>query len=109
MEQKRMKSMEEMMLSYREDEFVQTTRMKKTSFLKLIEIISNDDVFKTGERYRHHRQAPVWVQLIVVLQRLGCEGNGVSVGRVACNSGFSTGTVHKFTDLVYAAIRRLPK
>ena len=100
------KTMEEMMARYREGEFIQTARMKKRSFQKLVDRISGDAVFKTGARC-HHQQAPVWVQLLVVLQRLGCEGNGVSVGRVACNFGFSNGAVNKFTDGVYAGIRRL--
>ena len=103
------KCMEAMMAQYKHDAFVGTARMQKTSFKKLVDLISDDDVFKTNDRNPHsrHRQAPVWMQLMVVLQRLGCDGNGVSVERIAANGGFSVGSVHKFTERVYTAIRRL--
>ena len=96
-----------MMSTYNESSFRQTVRMNKTSFLKLVDIIAEDQVFKTGAGYGRHEQAPVWVQLMIVLQRLGCFGNGASVGRLATNGGFSSGSVHKFTDRVYRAIRNL--
>jgi hypothetical protein len=40
----------------------------------------------------------------VVLKRLGCEGNGVSVGIVSRFSGVSTGTVVKYSERVITAI-----
>ena len=49
------------------------------------------------------------MQLQVVLQRLGCDGNGVSVGRMARLAVFSVGTVCKFTDRVFTALLRLRK
>ena len=81
--------------------------MKKDSFLKLLNLISDDPIFGSGSA--RHKQAPVWVQLQVVLQRLGCDGNGVSVGRMARLAGFSVGTVCKFTDRVFTALLRLRK
>lgn len=101
------RSMNEMLWFYGEREFKQVVRMKKDSFLKLLNLISDDEVF--GSPRSRHRQAPVWVQLQVVLQRLGCDGNGVSVGRLARLAGFSVGSVCKFTERVFKAILRLRK
>ena len=101
------KSMNEMLWFYDDREFKQVERMTKDSFLKLLNLISNDDAF--GSPLSRHKQAPVWVQLQVVLQRLGCEGNGVSVGRLARLAGFSVGSVVAFTERVYTAILRLKK
>lgn len=101
------KSMNEMLWYYDDREFKQVVRMKKDSFLKLLALISDDEAF--GSPLSRHRQAPVWVQLQVVLQRLGCDGNGASVGRLARLAGFSTGSVCKFTERVYKAILRLKK
>ena len=63
------KSMNEMLWFYDDREFKQVVRMKKDSFLKLLNLISRDDIF--GSPNSRHKQAPVWVQLQVVLQRLG--------------------------------------
>lgn len=100
-------SIMDMMSTYDERSFRQTVRMGKTSFLKLVDRLSDDPVFKTGDEHGRHKQAPVWVQLMIVLQRLGCYGNGAAAGRLATNGGFSSGSVHKFTDRVYRAIRNL--
>jgi hypothetical protein len=56
-------------------------------------------------RAGHHKQHAVWIQLIVVLlSRLGCDGNGASVGRHAGLFGVSYGSVCKFTKRVFKAI-----
>jgi hypothetical protein len=47
---------------------------------------------------------PVWIQLMVVLQRLGCCGNGNSVGVRARTAGVGNGTVCMFTDRVFKAL-----
>lgn len=99
------KAMNELLWSYGEREFKQLVRMKKSSFLKLLGIISKNPIF--GQPDSRHKQAPVWVQLLVVLQRLGCDGNGVSVGRCGMNSGFSVGSVCKFSERVFRAILSL--
>ena len=75
------KSMNEMLWFYGEREFKQIVRMSKDSFLKLLNLIKDDEVF--GKEIQRHRQCPIWIQLMVVLQRLGCDGNGISVGRCA--------------------------
>ena len=91
------RTMNEMLWFYGDREFKQVVRMKKESFMKLVNLISDDESF--GSPLSRRKQAPVWVQLQVVLQRLGCDGNGVSVGRLARLAGFSTGTVCKFTSV----------
>jgi hypothetical protein len=101
------RNLEEMLACYTENSFRQTARMNKTSFLKMVDLISEDKVFKSADSYGHHKQAPVWLQVMIVLQRLGCDGNGVSVGRLATQGGFGVGTVCKFTERVYGAIRKL--
>jgi hypothetical protein len=46
---------------------------------------------------------------MVVLIRVGCNGNGVSLGAVGRNSGYSTGAIVTFTQRVFTAIRALEK
>ena len=66
------RNLEDMLASYTEDSFRQTARMNKTSFLKLVDLISED---KVSQSYGHHKQAPVWLQVMIMPQRLGCDGN----------------------------------
>ena len=99
------RSMNEMLWRYGDKEFKMLVRMKKESFLKLLDLISTHPVF--GNNHQRHKQAPIWVQLMVVLGRLGCDGNGVSVGRCGINSEFSVGSVCKFTERVFTAILSL--
>ena len=96
--------MNEMMWFYEERDFKQIARMSKDSFLKLLGQVQDDDVFKT---YTRNKQCPVWVQLMVVLQRLDCDGNGISVVRCARNCGYSNGSVDLFTKRVFKAILKL--
>ena len=53
------------------------------------------------------KQSPVWLQLLVVLNRLGCDGNGASIQRRAILNGISYGNVKKFTERVFTAIQSL--
>ena len=76
--------------------------MEKRSFLKLFEIVSvhrmfNKMSYNQCKRFKS-KQAPVWIQLMVALIRVGCYGNGVSVGRVGVNCGYSDGSVDNFTN-----------
>ena len=101
------KSMNEMLWHYGERDFKQIVRMKKDSFLRLLNLIADDPIFGLPDQRR--KQCPVWVQVMVVFQRLGCKENGVSVGRCARLSGFSNGAVCKFTERVFQAILRFRK
>ena len=61
--------MNEMLWQYGDREFKQLVRMKKASFEKLVEVLSLNPIF--GSSNQKHKQIPVWIQLMVVLQRLG--------------------------------------
>ncbi len=49
------------------------------------------------------------MQLLIVLNRLGCDGNCASIDRSGLFFGRSVGTVEKFTDRVFEAIFSLEK
>lgn len=51
-----------------------------------VEMIEDHPVFDKGSR---RKQSPVWLQLLVVLNRLGCDGNGASIQRTAMFNGIS--------------------
>ena len=79
-------------------------RMDQILFLKLLQKIEDNGVF------HNESVAPqelVWVQLAVALNRLGCYGNGTSIGRVARFSGISNGSVWNYTRRVITAILSL--
>jgi hypothetical protein len=82
-------------------------RMDLASFVAILANIEADDVFKTPNNLK--KQAPVWCQFWVVLQRLGCSGNGASIGHIGFQSGFSTGSVHAFTKRVFIAVLKLKR
>ena len=100
------RSMNDMLFTYSERDFRQAVRMVKPSFMRLLNMISGDNIFKNNSR---NKQTPIWIQLMVVLQRLGCDGNGAATGRIARMSGFSNGSVNKFTDRVFTALMKFRK
>jgi hypothetical protein len=81
--------------------------MVEPSFRKLLARIENDENFQSGNGRK--KQCPVWIQLLVVLTRLGCFGNGASVGRIGFTCGFGVGTVDIFTKRVFKAILKLKR
>ena len=100
------RSMNEMLFTYSDRDFRQAVRMNKPSFMRLLDLIKDDEIFKNRSR---NLQTSVWIQLMVVLQRLGCDGNGAATGRIARMSGFSNGSVNKFTDRVFASLMKFRK
>jgi hypothetical protein len=54
--------------------------MDKASFVQL-ELIQNHDVFKSDSR---HKQEDPYYQLMIVLSRLGCNGNGAAAAMLEC-------------------------
>jgi hypothetical protein len=86
---------------YSNNDFKQIARMDKSSFNRIVDLIKNDHVFHGNSK---HKQAPVWLQLLVVMQRLGCDGNGASVGRTVKFNGISDGTVVLYIKRVFKAI-----
>lgn len=98
------RSMNEMLWTYSDFDFKQAVRMNKRSFLKLLEKIEDHRVFKNNARIK---QAATWIQLMVVLQLVGLDGTGASIGRNARMAGFSHGSVIKFRERVFTAILEL--
>jgi hypothetical protein len=94
-------AMNRMLWQYDDNSFKQIVRMNKDSFVKLFLLIHEHPVFQT-EVFKP--QTPVWIQLMVVLQRLGCHGNGSSLGARSRNAGVGHGSVCLFTKRVFIAI-----
>ncbi len=85
------------LLSLPSSEFRQAFRMNKDTFL----FILNHPVFSNNS---FNKQQPVWVQLLVVLERFGFDGNASSIGKVARSLGLGNGTVVLYTSRVIQAI-----
>jgi hypothetical protein len=68
-------------------QFRQLTRVTKPTFAIILELICDHPVFSNES---NNQQEAVEVQLQVALARLGCNGNGASVGRIATWYGVFT-------------------
>jgi hypothetical protein len=75
--------------------------MSRRAFEHVLRCIAESPVFANGST---HQQAPVETQLHLALYRFGCDGNGVSIGKVARRFGVSEGTVVNYTDRVITAL-----
>ena len=82
-------------------EFRQAFRMNKDTFLFILNRIQNHQVFQNNS---YNKQQPVWIQLLVALERFGFDGNSCSVGKVARSLGIGNGTVVLYTTRVIEAI-----
>ncbi|KAJ3129367.1 hypothetical protein HK100_008660, partial [Physocladia obscura] len=78
--------------------------MDKAAFLELLELVSPDPVFENQLRNPQH---PVWIQLLVTLERLGKFGNSVAFEIVGKNTGIGVGTVGLYYKQVITAIHNL--
>lgn len=79
-------------------------RMGRPKFQQLCSLIRNHQVFVPVGR---KPQAPLEVQLLVCLKRLGCNGNAMgahSINRMFCIGG---GTVHLYTERCLTALLEL--
>jgi hypothetical protein len=76
-------------------------RMKRESFLLLCNRVLGNQIFHNNS---HHPQQPVQEQMMVTLSRLGCFGNGASIGRLAAQFRIGEGTVERYTDRCIMAI-----
>jgi len=94
-------AMNAMLWRYPNATFRQIVRMDKASFIAILLKIQPHPVF---ENRSFNKQKPIWIQLMVMLQRVGCYGNGNSVGARARAAGISIGSVCKFTTRVFKAI-----
>ena len=90
-----------MFWDFPDDSFRQLVRMDKVSFRRLYDSIKDHPIFISGT---NNEQTKVWVQLMVVLNRLGCDGNGASIGAYARLGGISYGSVVNFTNRVFTAL-----
>ena len=94
------KALLDVLLQFEEREFKVLARCEKAWSIRLVELIKDHPVFDKGSR---RKQSPVWLQLLVVLNRLGCDGNGASIQRTAMFNGISYGSVETFTQRVFTA------
>ncbi|POM69288.1 Hypothetical protein PHPALM_14440 [Phytophthora palmivora] len=77
-------------------QFRQMTRVSHTSFLRIVSDIENHGIFQNNSACR---QAPVWLQLAVALDRLGNYDNGLW--------GIGQGTCALYTTRVLLALKDL--
>ncbi|KAL2609432.1 hypothetical protein R1flu_028005 [Riccia fluitans] len=68
--------MERFFINYLDSSFRQVLRMDKRTFLKSLDRLKDHSIFHNESS---HPQAPVVVQLVVALDRLGHEENGVCI------------------------------
>lgn len=88
-----------------ENRFCEIVRVKWHNFEHILNLIKDDEVFKGPNSWK---QIPVDIQLIIVLYRLGCCGEGSSIGKVAKFFGVGDGgTIATITRRVFKAILRL--
>lgn len=62
-------------------------RMNRESFEKLIELIEDNHIYNSSD----HPQVNIRLQVAFVLEKLGCDGNGVSLNRFARKYGTGSG------------------
>jgi hypothetical protein len=98
------KRLKELFWRYPDATFRQIARMDKRSFVKLADLIQDHPVFESKSL---HKQEEPFYQLLVVLSRLGCNGNGAAIGWFSRMAGVSHGTVCKYTDRVFTALLSL--
>ncbi|KAJ3178279.1 hypothetical protein HK101_010142, partial [Irineochytrium annulatum] len=97
-------ALHEWRLSLDERRFKQELRMKPASFHQLVDLIEGHPVFHNNS---FRPQAPVDVQLTVLLKRFGCYGNGASVGAVARECQIAEGTMYLYMRRCMKAILSL--
>ena len=100
----RIDGLKSILFDFPDRQFQQICRMDKASFVSIENLISNHPIF---HNLSMNKQTDVWIQLMVVLNRLGCDGNGASIGKMAIFTGIGEGTVLLFTDRVFTAILSL--
>lgn len=96
--------LERMMFEFPDRQFRIIARCDKASFVRLVADLEQHAVFQNNSK---HSQKHVWIQVMLTLSRLGCEGNGTSIGATAIHWGKSYGSVVNFTDRTLQAILSL--
>ena len=69
-----------MLLTLPGEEFRETFRRKKDTFIFILNKIQNHQIFQNNSR---RPQQPVWLQLLVALERFGFDGTSSSIGKIA--------------------------
>jgi len=92
------------LLSYRPDFFRHQTRMCQTTFLKLLDLISDNPIFHNESSCK---QRSPGLQLYVFLQAMGHDGNGLTNVSISGMHAFGEGTVSVYVERVSTAIRAL--
>jgi hypothetical protein len=82
-------AMQEMLFSLPDDMFRQAVRVNRGTFQHIVRLIEKDSIFQNNS---YVSQRPVWLQLMVALERFGCDGNGASVGQIARHAGIGAGS-----------------
>jgi hypothetical protein len=90
-----------MLFSFPDTEFKQIVRVEKRTFQYLLNLIKYNPIFVNESR---NTQKSVWVQLLIALDRLGTNGNGSTIGRIARGGGIGNGTVTLYTNRVIKAL-----
>ncbi|ETN16733.1 hypothetical protein PPTG_21766 [Phytophthora nicotianae INRA-310] len=85
-------------------EFRLITRVSHFDFFRIISEIETNEFFQNNSGCG---EAPVWLQLVVALNRLGNYGNGVSLGRTQKLWGIGQGTCALYTTRVLLALKYL--
>ena len=84
--------------------FKQIVRCSKTNFARIVVLIKDDPNFSNNSLLSQHS---VEIQVMVTLNRLGCDENGASIGALGRIFGILTGTVINFTNRVFWALYNL--
>ncbi len=95
-----------LVFSYDVPHFRQMARMDFSTFLQVVAMIQDHPIFHTDDAC-YKKQWKVWQQALVCFERLGCNGNGASVGRFAREFGIGVGTVVLYTARVVKALLSL--
>ena len=93
-----------LLLTLPSNEFRQAFRMNKDTFSFILNTIENHPIFNTTNP---HKQQPVWIQLLLALERFGFDGNACSIGKVARNLGVGNGTVVLYTNWGFQSFTNL--
>jgi hypothetical protein len=92
------------LLRHRPDFFRHQTRMCQQTFLRLLDMIWDNNVF---HNFSHVKQRSPGLQLYVFLQVLGHDGNGLTNASISGMHAFGEGTVSLYVARVSTAIRML--
>lgn len=98
------RSMREMLWRWDAAGFRQEVRMKKRSFVRIVEKLELDPLFQNNSR---NPQTPCWIQSMIALSILGCHGNGNSVGKIARHFGAGDGSITTFTRRFISSVINL--